>query len=95
MEERNDSASSGLVFTVDIPASIVASETGVFVARLSKKKHNIVLVPHTINAIKNAAVRYQKEKRLAAVQLTFDPVSLPAKLFFKWIRKKPPLVKPR
>lgn len=84
MEDRNKNAGSILVFAVTVPFAIAPSGSGNYVARVVKKKHNILIVPCTIEAINNAAVRNQKEKRLTEVTLTFSPKSSPAKLTFKW-----------
>jgi hypothetical protein len=89
MENKNIKTSlPPLVFTVNIPAVIASFDSGDYVARVVKEKQNILIVPYTIDAIKNATVRNQKEKRLAEVQLTFSQKSQPAKLSFKWVSKK-------
>jgi len=84
MENKEKKSVSPLAITVTIPIGIAPFNSGDYVARVVKKKYNILIVPYTVDAIKNTAMRNQKEEKLIEVHLTFSPKSSPARLSFKW-----------
>jgi len=84
MKKENKRVKPFLLVAIDIPAGMVPSASGDYVAQVVRKKYNIMIVPYTITAIKNAAIQGEKEKKkLRKVQLSFYQKSSPAELSFE------------
>jgi hypothetical protein len=89
MENKEKKSVSPLAITVTVPIGIAPSDSGDYVAQVVKKKHNILIVPYTIAAIKNAVIQGEREKKkLRKVQLILSQKSSPAELSFEWAAKK-------